>query len=74
MLISRPVRVRFTRAVADWVAERAYADAAGARGIRAVIRREIEAPLADKLLALGSRRKTWLVARVRRGKLALEAE
>jgi len=73
-LVSRPVRVRFTRAVADWVAERAYADAAGARGIRAVIRREIEAPLADKLLALGSRRKTWLVARVRRGKLALEAE
>jgi ATP-dependent Clp protease ATP-binding subunit ClpC len=60
-------RVRFTDAVARWVSERARARGKGARGILATVRREVETPLAEAVLAPGS--ATWIRVSVRRGRL-----
>ena len=64
----RGPRVEFSRAVAAWVAERGFSLESGAREIRRVIRREIEAPLADALLggARSSRRR--VTVSIRRGR------
>jgi ATP-dependent Clp protease ATP-binding subunit ClpA len=47
----RRLRVAFSAAVAGWIAGRGFCLESGAREIRRVVRREIEAPLADLLLA-----------------------
>jgi len=45
-------RLAWTRSVAAWAARSGFDERAGARGIAGVVRREIEAPLADLLLGL----------------------
>ncbi|MAF65238.1 MAG: hypothetical protein CMJ84_06225 [Planctomycetes bacterium] len=66
--------VAFTRAVADWVAARAFRPEHGAREVRHVIQRELEPPLA-RLLLSGEVTDTHLVrARIRGGRIALSVE
>jgi ATP-dependent Clp protease ATP-binding subunit ClpC len=60
-------RVEITPAVARWVAERGFSTACGAREISRVVRREIESPLADALLASDDPRGWWRVS-IARGK------
>ncbi len=55
----RRAKVAFAPAVAAWVAERGFRPESGARELRRVIQREIEAPLADALL--DERRRRGLV-------------
>jgi len=76
-LLSRRVRRRglklcFSGAVADWIARRGFRPESGAREIRRVVRREVEAELAEKLLAHGSQRGTRVEVCVRRGKLQFD--
>jgi len=47
----RGARIRQSTAVARWVAERGFSARSGARSIESVIRRDVEAPLAEALLA-----------------------
>jgi ATP-dependent Clp protease ATP-binding subunit ClpC len=66
--------VAFTRAVADWVAARAFHPDCGAREVRHVIQRELEPPLA-RLLLSGTLADDQLVrARIRGGRVALSVE
>ncbi len=55
-------RVEFTSPVARWVAERGFSNTRGAREIEQVIWREIEAPLAEALLAHEGSRGWWRVS------------
>jgi len=67
----RGLAVRFTPAVARWIAERGYRPETGARELRRVIAKEIEPRLSDLLLELG--RSGNAVVRVRGGQLTFEA-
>ena len=61
-------RMRWTEGVARWLARRGFGSAAGARGIAALVRREIEGQLADAML--GEERRgahPWLVVHVSGG-------
>jgi ATP-dependent Clp protease ATP-binding subunit ClpA len=58
-------RVCFSSAVSRWAAAHG-ADAAGARGVLHCIRRHLEAPLAEALLAAGE--DEWIEVSIRRGK------
>jgi ATP-dependent Clp protease ATP-binding subunit ClpA len=58
-------RVRISPTVARWVAQQGFSSAEGARGIAHAIRREIEAPLAEALLA---REGGWIELRMRGGR------
>ncbi len=60
-------RVRFSSAVAGWVAREGLAKGEGARGIVHVIRREVEARLAE--LAIEASNAQWIEVSVRRGAL-----
>ena len=64
------MRVRFTRAVASWVAGRGFRPECGARELRRVIQREIEPRLSDVLLS-GSGDE--VVVRARGGELRFDA-
>ena len=68
----RGLRVAFSPAVARWVAQRGFHPDSGARELRRVVEREVEAPLAEILLAR-RRRGGLLRARVLRGQLRIEA-
>ena len=61
-------RVRFSGAVARWVAANGMDEAEGARGIDHLVRREIEAPMAEILLEAGRRRGFWIEVSIRRGR------
>lgn len=69
---SRGLEVRFTPAVAGWVAERGFRPETGARELRRVIQREIEPGLSEMLLALPA--CGAVTVRVRRGALCSETE
>ena len=60
-------RVEFSAAVAPWVAREGFSRAAGAREIARVVRRALEAPLAERMLARGKSRGRFVV-RIRRGR------
>ena len=61
-------RVRFSSAVARWVAREGAREREGARGILRVIRRTIEAPLAELLLEPGARGAGWIRVSIRTGR------
>jgi len=63
---ARGLRVCFTAAVARWAAEHGATGASGARGIVHCVRREIEAPLAEALLAAAA--GEWITVSIRRGR------
>ena len=64
----RGPKVRFTRAVAPWVADRGLrTERAGARGIEHVLARDIEGLLAERCLAEGWGRGDWVEVGVRHG-------
>jgi len=63
-------RVRFARSLAPWLAERAHGAEGGVRELRRVLERELEAPLAERLLARGASRRMLCVGR-RTGRLHL---
>lgn len=67
---ARGLALRFTPAVARWVAERGFRPDSGARELRRVIKQEIEPELSDLLLEGGSR---GAVVRVQRGDLVFRA-
>jgi ATP-dependent Clp protease ATP-binding subunit ClpC len=67
---NRRVRVAFAPSVASWVAERGFAPDTGARELRRVIEREIEARLADRVLD-DARPAGLLRASIRKGALVL---
>jgi len=67
----RGAPVAFSPAVARWVAARGFHPDSGARELRRVIEREVEAPLAERLLAGGRRPAPLVRAGVRRGELVL---
>jgi ATP-dependent Clp protease ATP-binding subunit ClpC len=62
--------VAFSPAVAAWVAERGFDHRCGARELRRVIQREVEAPLSERILARGARRRGLLRVGIRAGKPA----
>ena len=66
----RRLSVDFSPAVARWVAERGFAPDTGARELRRVIERDVEAPLAERLLD-DARPSRLLRASVRNGALTL---
>lgn len=59
-------RVCFTAAVARWAAGRATEGTQGARGLLHLVKREIEAPLAEVLLA--AEEGEWIEVSIRRGR------
>jgi ATP-dependent Clp protease ATP-binding subunit ClpA len=59
-------RVCFSSAVARWLAARATGSPAGAREVLHGLRREIEGPLAEALLATGD--DEWIEVSIRRGR------
>jgi ATP-dependent Clp protease ATP-binding subunit ClpC len=59
-------RVCFSAGVARWIAVRADAAASGARGVLHLIRREVEGPLAEALLAAEA--GDWIEVSIRRGR------
>jgi ATP-dependent Clp protease ATP-binding subunit ClpC len=67
-------KVAFTRAVADWVAARAFRPEHGAREVRHVIQRELEPPLARLLLAGTLGDDDLVRARVRGDRVAFAVE
>lgn len=67
----RGTPVAFSPAVARWVAELGWHPDHGARELRRVIERHVEAPLAERLLAVARRPAPLLRAGVRRGALTL---
>ncbi len=64
-------RLTITPRVRDWIAEQGFDEGSGARGISHCIRREIEGPLADFVLAGSS---GWIRIGIRRGKPVFEPE
>jgi ATP-dependent Clp protease ATP-binding subunit ClpC len=70
----RGLKVAFSPAVARWVAERGFHPDSGARELRRVIERSLEAPLAELLLAGAGRARSLVRARVRRGELSFALE
>ena len=68
----RGMQVRFTPAVARWVAGRGFRPDCGARELRRVIQREIEPRLSDVLLS-STRRDGEVVVRARGGELRFDA-
>jgi len=67
-------KIRLTPAVARWIVDQAFQEASGARAISNWIRREIEGPLAEELLASGNEcgRGGWLSIRIRDGRPRFE--
>ncbi|MEM7306043.1 MAG: AAA family ATPase [Planctomycetota bacterium] len=61
-------RMRWTDAVARWVAEQASSGAGGARDVGAILRRGVEEPLAEAMLDLGEDDRRWLCVRLRAGR------
>jgi ATP-dependent Clp protease ATP-binding subunit ClpA len=61
-------RVAFSRSLAPWLAERAHGAEGGVRELRRVLERELEAPLAERLLARGTSKRMLRVGR-RAGRL-----
>jgi len=59
-------RASFSRSVAGWVAARAAGAPEGARAVLHCIRRELEGPLAEALLATGA--DEWIEVSIRRGR------
>jgi ATP-dependent Clp protease ATP-binding subunit ClpC len=70
----RGLKVAFSPAIARWVAERGFHPDSGARELRRVIERSIEAPLAELLLSGAGRPRALVRARVRRGALSFALE
>ncbi len=70
----RKMRVAFTPAVAGWVAAEGFRPESGARELRRVIRREIEAPLAAEILNAGRGAKGWIRVSIRAGEPRFERE
>ena len=68
----RGLRIRFTPAVARWVASRGFRPECGARELRRVIQREIEPRLSDVLLS-GEGSGDEVVVRARGGELRFDA-
>ena len=66
------LRIRFTPAVARWVASRGFRPECGARELRRVIQREIEPRLSDVLLS-GEGSGDEVVVRARGGELRFDA-
>ncbi|MEM9378829.1 MAG: AAA family ATPase [Planctomycetota bacterium] len=69
----RGMRLRFTPAVARWVAGRGFRPETGARELRRVIQREIEPRLSDVLLDVEPGDDHGVVVRARRGELYFDA-
>jgi len=69
----RGLRVAFTPAVAKWVSELGFSTEYGARELRRVVTREIEAPL-SRLLLDGTRRRGLIRARIQADKPCFELE
>ncbi|MEM9801575.1 MAG: AAA family ATPase [Planctomycetota bacterium] len=73
----RGIEIRFTPAVARWVASRGFKPETGARELRRVIQREIEPRLSDVMLDLAgngdAKEAREIVVRSRRGELLFEA-
>jgi len=69
----RGLSIRFTPAVARWVAARGFRPETGARELRRVIQREIEPKLSDVLLALKPGHENEVVVRARKGELWFDA-
>ena len=67
-------RVRWTDAVALWLADRGFDERGGARGISAVLKREIEAPLADALLSHSDEERIWFKVAIRGGQPRVSRE
>jgi ATP-dependent Clp protease ATP-binding subunit ClpA len=67
----RGTPVAFSDAVARWVAERGWHPDSGARELRRVIERDVEGPLAERLLAQSRLPAPLVRAGVRRGALVL---
>ncbi len=67
-------KVAFSPAIARWVAARRPDAASGARALRRVIQRDIEAPLAELMVAGGMPRGSLLRARVDDGRLRFDCE
>ena len=65
-------RVRFSSAVARWIAERGFDADEGARGIEHAVRRDIEAPMAEFLLDSDGPRGSWFTVSIRRGRPRIE--
>ncbi len=65
--------VAFPASVARWIAERAFDPASGARQVRRVIQREVEAPLAERILAAKPSKKRLLRAAIRANRLVYRA-
>ena len=67
-------KVAFSPAVARWIAARRGDGAAGARALRRIVQKEIEAPLAELMVSGATPRGALLRARVEGGRLLFERE
>jgi ATP-dependent Clp protease ATP-binding subunit ClpC len=72
--VARGLAVRFTPAVAKWLAERGFAPESGARELRRILAREIEPRLSELLLSVRPGASRHALVRVRSGELAFEFE
>ncbi len=70
----RGLRIRWTDAVAAWAAEHGFSRESGAREIAHVLRRDVEAPLADLVLDAPAKRRRWLTVSIRGGKPRIAPE
>jgi len=70
----RGLAVRFTPAVARWLAERGYAPETGARELRRLLAREIEPRLSELLLSVSPGGQRHALVRVKHGALQFEFE
>jgi ATP-dependent Clp protease ATP-binding subunit ClpA len=67
-------RMTWTEPVAAWMAQQAGRSAGGARAITQVLRREVEAPLADHLLGVTDGERAWFRISIRSGRPRIQRE
>ena len=72
--VSRGLAVRFTPAVARWLAERGYAPDSGARELRRILAREVEPKLSELLLSVRPGTNRHALVRVKSRALTFDFE
>ncbi len=74
LLARKEICVRFSAGLKRWLAEKGFSEEYGARELRRLIKREVEDRLADEILENSLGGGDSLFARLRGGKVSIEAE